>query len=85
MTNSKLSEIAQQIIALETQRDELKSDIAAAFDAAKHYGYNIAAVRKAVRVARLTAEKRDKYDRDQMDLETYLAEIEGRQHREAAQ
>jgi uncharacterized protein (UPF0335 family) len=85
MTNSKLQEIAGQILTLENQRDDLKQDIAAAYDAAKHYGYSASALRKAVRVLRLDSEKRAKHEAEQRDLLDYLAEIEGRQLREAAE
>lgn len=85
MTNSKLSEIAGQIIALETQRDDIAIEIKAAKDAAKHYGYSTSALTAAIRIARMTPEQREKHDSKQMDIEAYLAEIEGRQMQEAAE
>jgi uncharacterized protein (UPF0335 family) len=85
MTNSKLSEIAAQIIALESQKDDIALEIKAAKDAAKHYGYSAPALTAAIKLARMTPEQREKHDTRQMDIEAYLAEIEGRSMREAAE
>lgn len=84
-TNSDLKQRAESILRLIEQRDELSADIKAAFDAAKSVGFNAAAMRKAVRIAAMSADKRAKHDTEQMDLELYLAEIEGREMREAAE
>jgi hypothetical protein len=42
-------------------------------------------MRKAIRITTMDADKREKHDTEQMDLELYLREIEGRQMREAAE
>lgn len=85
MTNSDLKQRAESIMRLIEQRDELSADIKAAFDAAKSVGFNAAAMRKAIRIATLDSDKRAKHESEQMDLELYLAEIEGKALREAAE
>ena len=83
MTNSKLTEIAKQIIALESQRDDIALEIKAAKDAAKAYGYSAPALTAAIKLARMTPEQREKHDDKQRTIFDYLGEIEGR--REAAE
>lgn len=84
-TNSDLRQRAESIMRLMEQRDELTLDIKAAFDAAASVGFNKQAMRKAIRIAGMDATKRAKHDSSQLDIELYLAEIEGRQLREAAE
>lgn len=84
MKNSDLRERAESIMRLMDQRDELTLDIKAAFDAAASVGFNKKAMRKAIKIASMDAAKREKHDSEQMDLEVYLSEIEGRQERAAA-
>lgn len=84
-SNSDLRSRAESIMRLMEQRDELTMDIKAAFDAAASVGFNKQAMRKAIRIASMDATKREKHNSEQMDLELYLAEIEGRQMREAAE
>lgn len=84
-TNSDLKQRAERILRLIERRDELSADIKAAFDAAKSVGFNAAAMRKAIKIAAMSSDKRAKHDSEQMDLELYLAEIEGRSMKEAAQ
>lgn len=84
-TNSDLRQRAESVMRLMDQRDELTADIRAAFDAAKSVGFNAQALRKAVTIARMDATKREKHETAQMDLELYLAEIEGKAIREAAE
>lgn len=79
MRNSDLRQRAESIMRLMEQRDELTMDIKAAFDAAASVGFNKAAMRKAIKVAALDADKRAKHESEQSDLILYLAEIEGRQ------
>lgn len=79
MRNSDLRQRAESIMRLMEQRDELTLDIKAAFDAAASVGFNKAAMRKAIKVAALDADKRAKHESEQSDLILYLAEIEGRQ------
>lgn len=78
-TNSDLRSRAESIMRLMEQRDELTMDIKAAFDAAASVGFNKQAMRKAIKVAALDADKRAKHESEQSDLILYLAEIEGRQ------
>lgn len=85
MTNSKLQQYAKRIAAFDDQIAELTADRKAEYAAAKHDGYTVSALRKAVKIANFDADKRAKHDAEQMDLELYLAEIEGRQLREAAE
>ena len=66
------------------QRDELTADIKAAFDAAKSAGFNAAAMRKAIRIAAMSADKRAKHDAQEQEAQLYLFEIEGRQSRREA-
>jgi len=84
-SNSDLRDRAESIMRLIEQREEISLDIKAAFDAAASVGFNKAAMRKAIKIAGMDSEKRAKHDAGQMDLELYLAEIEGRQMKEAAE
>lgn len=86
MTNSDLRERAERIAKLEEIATEAKADVKAAYDAARSAGYTPSALRKAIKIHTLDASKRAKHDSEQMDLEMYLAEIEGRNvMREAAE
>lgn len=85
MTNSDLSQRACRLIELEEAAEEAKLDVKAAYDAAASAGYTAKALKRAVKRVRMTAEQRAKHDSEQMDLELYLAEIEGRTVREAAE
>jgi uncharacterized protein (UPF0335 family) len=84
MRNSDLRQRAESIMRLMEQRDEISADIKAAFEAAASVGYNSKALRKAIKVASMDADKRAKHEAEQGDLILYLAEIEGKQQREAA-
>ena len=81
---SDLRNRAESIMRLMEQRDEIALDIKAAFEAAASAGYNAKAMKKAIKVASMDADKRAKHDSEQMDLEIYLRELDGRQEREAA-
>lgn len=85
MTNSDLKARAQTIQALIEQRDDITAEIKACYDSAASAGFNKSAMRKAIKVAGMSDEKREKHESDQSDLILYLAEIEGRQMREAAE
>jgi uncharacterized protein (UPF0335 family) len=76
MTNSDLSRRAQQIERLTAEIDELKLALAEAYDDAASEGYSKSALRKAIKVHSMTAEKRLKHETEQSDIETYLAELE---------
>lgn len=85
MTNSDLRARAERLAKLHEAVDEATADLKAAYVAAASDGYSKTALRKAMKIHGLTADKRAKYDTEQMDLELYLAEIEGRSMREAAE
>lgn len=87
MTNSDLRERAEKIINLLEQADDLKTEIKDRYDDAKNAGYTVAALKRAIKLHRLDADKRKKHESEQMDLEMYLSEIEGgaRPMREAAE
>lgn len=84
-SNSDLTRRAQEIISREEAVEQAKEDLKAAYDAAESVGFTKKALRQAIKIHRMDAEKRAKFDAAQMDLELYLAEIEGRQQREAAE
>ena len=84
MTNSDLKQRAEHIGRLLDQRDDITADIKGAFEAAKSVGFNAAALRKAIAIARMDSAKRAKHDEAQQDLIVYLAELEGREMEAAA-
>lgn len=84
-TNSDLRQRAERIGSLLDQLDDLKVELKAAYEIAKSDGFNPAALRKAIAIARMDDAKREKHDSAQSDLLIYLDEIEGRQLREAAE
>jgi uncharacterized protein (UPF0335 family) len=81
---SDLRDRADYIMRLMEQRDGIALEMKAAFEAAASAGYNAKAMKKAIKVASMEADKRAKHDSEQMDLELYLSELEGRQERAAA-
>lgn len=85
MTNSDLKARAMTIQALLEQRDDISAEIKACFDSAASAGFNKSAMKKAIKITSMDADKRAKHDTEQMDLELYLREIEGREMREAAE
>lgn len=78
MTNSDLRERADKIMALMDQADEIKTEIADRFADARNQGFTVSALRRAIKVARMDANQRARHDNEQMDLELYLDEIEGK-------
>lgn len=78
-------ERALEIIRLQKAAEKAKEAVKVAFEVAENVGFNKKALRKAIATARLDADKRAKHDSEQMDLELYLAEIEGRRLQEAAE
>ena len=46
---------------------------------AKAVGYTVSALRKAIKIHAMDADKREKHEAEQLDLELYLAQIEGRE------
>ncbi|MEY4641103.1 MAG: hypothetical protein RLZZ227_1097 [Pseudomonadota bacterium] len=85
MTNSDLRQRAEQIERLTAEIDELKLALAEAYDDAAGEGYSKSALRKAIKVHSMAADKRAKHDQEQGDLEIYLAELDGRTMQEAAE
>lgn len=85
MTNSDLRQRAEHIQRLTAQIDELKLVLAEAYDDAAAEGYSKVALRKAIKVHSMTADKRAKHDTEQQDIETYLADLDRRILREAAE
>jgi len=85
MTNSDLRQRAQLIARLHEAVDQAKEILAEAYDAAASDGYSKPALRKAVKIYRMEPDKRAKFDGEQTDIETYLAEIERGALLEAAQ
>lgn len=72
-----LHDRVQKIIALMEAADDLKTEISDRFEDAKNAGYTTAALRRAIKVHRMDADKRAKHESAQLDFETYLGEIEG--------
>jgi len=85
MTNSDLKRWAEAIIALEDQRKDITTEIADRYQDAKNAGYTVKAMKAAIKISRMDADKRAKHESEQSDLLLYLAEIEGRSLREAAE
>lgn len=83
-SNSDLTRRAREIISREEAVENAKEDLKAAYDAAESVGFTKKALKAAIKIHRMDADKRAKFDSAQLDLEMYLAEIEGRA-REAAQ
>ena len=77
-TNAALLSYAERIKSLQDQIEGFKSDVKAVCEEAKADGYSPTALRKAVKIAEMDQDKRDKYHAEQMDLEMYLAQLEGR-------
>ena len=78
-SNSDLRQRAESIARLQTEVDEAKLALDDAYADAASAGYSTTALRKAMKIHSLTADKRAKHDQEQTDLELYLAEIEGRE------
>lgn len=76
-SNSDLRDRADKIIRLMEQRDDIATEIKDRFEDAKNSGYSVTALRKAIKVARMDADKRAKHETEQLDFETYLSELEG--------
>lgn len=79
-TNARLQELALQIGRLEEERKALLADIADKYAEAKSEGYTVSALRKAIKIHAMEKSKREKHDQEQMDLELYLEQLEGKAH-----
>lgn len=81
--NSDLQSRALRIVQAEEAVEDAKADLKALYEEAASTGYSKAVLKRAIKIHRLESGKRQKHDSEQMDLEMYLAEIEG--CREAAE
>ena len=79
MTNSPISDYAQRIGNLMTEREECQQAIAEVYADAKADGITVAALRKAIRIARMDTETRARHETEQTDLLMYLEHIERRE------
>ena len=77
-TNDRLQAIARDIRGMEEHRAELAADIKALYEEAKSEGYTVSALRKAIKIHAIDADKREKHDQEQMNLELYLEQLEGK-------
>jgi uncharacterized protein (UPF0335 family) len=77
-TNARLQELALQIGRLEEERKALAGDIADKYAEAKSEGYTVSALRKAIKIHAMDADKREKHDQEQTDLLLYLEQLEGK-------
>lgn len=78
-TNAALKQYADRLIRMEEERVALAADTKAIFDEAKAEGFTPSALRKAIKIHAMDADKRQKHDAEQMDLELYLQQLEGRE------
>ena len=83
MTN--LHYFAKRIAALEDQAEAIKADIKDEYGVAASKGFNAKALKAAIKVHRMDADRRAKHDADQSDLIIYLDELEYRNIKEAAE
>lgn len=77
-TNGRLQEIALQIGRLEEERKALAGDISDKYAEAKSEGFTPSAIRKAIKIYAMDSDKREKHDAEQLDIEQYIAALEGR-------
>lgn len=78
-TTARLQELALSIGRLEEERKALAGDIADKYAEAKSEGYTVSALRKAIKIFAMDASKREQHDAEQLDIEMYLASLEGRE------
>lgn len=76
-TNSELQSIAANIKRLDDLIDDYKEERKAAYEIAASKGYNAKALKAALKIASMDAAKREAHHAGQMDIETYLAELDG--------
>lgn len=78
-TNARLQFHADRIRRLEEERLALAADTKEALEEAKSEGFTPSALKKAIKINSLDADKRAKHDAEQGDFELYLAQLEGRE------
>jgi uncharacterized protein (UPF0335 family) len=77
-TNARLKHFADSISRLEEERAELGVVIKETYETAKSEGFTPSALRKAIKIHAMDQAKREKHDAEQMDLELYLQQLEGK-------
>lgn len=75
--NNLLRSLAERRIRLEDERDALSADITEINGEAKAHGYTPRTFSQAIKIARMTPEKREQYDNGQMELSLYLDALDG--------
>ena len=78
-TNDRLKTYADRISRLEEERGEIAEQIKEAFADAQSEGFRVSALKQAIKIAGMDKLKRAKHDASQMDLEIYLAQLEGKE------
>jgi uncharacterized protein (UPF0335 family) len=76
-TNAALMSYVDRVTRLEEQRSEIAEEIKEAYEDAKNEGFTPSALKRAIKIHSMDAEKRAKHDAEQLDLELYLQQIEG--------
>ncbi len=79
-----LTYFAKRIAGLEDQREAIKADLKDEYAVAASKGFNAAALKKAIKIARMDADKRAKHEAEQSDLILYLEALEGKALEQAA-
>jgi uncharacterized protein (UPF0335 family) len=77
-TNDRLKEYTARLVDLEGERTRISLMITHIYKEAKDDGFTASALRKAIKIHSMDSDKRAKHDAAQADLETYLAQLEGR-------
>lgn len=77
-TNSALKEYAGAIMRLEDNRAQIAESIREIYETAKADGFTPSALRKAIKIHAMDKDKREKHDAEQLDLEMYLDQLEGK-------
>lgn len=78
MTNTSLKAHALRLIRCHEEHDATGDQLKEAYQDAADEGFTKAALRAAIKIHRMDANKRAKHDSAQLDLEMYLSELEGR-------
>jgi uncharacterized protein (UPF0335 family) len=78
-TNARLQFHADRIRRLEEERLALAADTKEALEEAKAEGFTPSALKKAIKIHAMDKSRREKHDAEQMDLELYLAQLDGKE------
>ena len=79
-----LTYFAKRIAGLEDQREAIKAGLKDEYAVAASKGFNAKALKKAIKIARMDADKRAKHEAEQSDLILYLEALEGKALEQAA-